>query len=323
MAYDLITIGDIKLDTFVVLPEASIQCRLKMPECQICIDYGKKIPVEMVDAEIAGSAPNVARGLSRMGFTTGIVSVMGPDGTRKLAYEVLKREGITTRFIAVHKDAKSSYSVVLNYHGERTILAAHTGCPYILPASLPTKWLYLSELGKGYERLFGQVANAVDRKHLSLAFNPGAVQIAERKKSLFELVKRSAILFVNVQEAQLLTGEQGAEPHRLCTALFKLGAKLVVITDGKNGAYSFDGKETRHCPIFPAKFVEATGAGDSFATGFVGAILHKQSPVEALRWGSVNAASVVGFVGPAKGLLSHTQIRSRLKKSPKFKVRDI
>src|SRR3990167_8394975 len=182
MAYDLITIGDIKLDTFVVLPEASIQCRLKMPECQICIDYGKKIPVEMVDAEIAGSAPNVARGLSRMGFTTGIVSVMGPDGTRKLAYEVLKREGITTRFIAVHKDAKSSYSVVLNYHGERTILAAHTGCPYILPASLPTKWLYLSELGKGYERLFGQVANAVDRKHLSLAFNPGAVQIAERKK---------------------------------------------------------------------------------------------------------------------------------------------
>lgn len=323
MSYDLITIGDIKLDTFVVLPEASIQCHLKMPECQICIDYGKKIPVEMVDAEIAGSAPNVARGLARMGFATGVLSVMGPDGTRKLAYEVLKRERVTTRFIAVHKDAKSSYSVVLNYHGERTILAAHTDCPYVLPASLPTKWLYLSELGKGYERLFAQVTRAVDRKHVALAFNPGAVQIAERKAGLFELIKRSAILFVNVEEAQALTGEASAEPHRLCTALFSLGAKLVVVTNGKNGAYSFDGKETRHCPIFPGKFVEATGAGDSFATGFVGAILHQQSVVEALRWGSVNAASVVGFVGPSKGLLSHTQIRSRLKKTPKFKVKDI
>ncbi|MEK7665279.1 MAG: carbohydrate kinase family protein [Patescibacteria group bacterium] len=321
--FDLITVGDIKLDTFVVLPEASIQCSLKMPECQICIDYGKKIPVEMVDAEIAGSAPNVARGLSRMGFKTGIVSVMGQDGTRKLAYEALKNDRVTTRFIAVHKEAKSSYSVVLNYHGERTIFAAHGDCPYTLPANLPTKWLYLSELGKGYERLFTQVARAIDRKHISLTFNPGAIQIRDRKRSLFELIKRSRLLFVNLGEAQALTKEQTTEPHRLTTALFKLGAKHVVITDGKNGAYSFDGKDTRHCPIFSGKLVEATGAGDAFATGFVGAILHKQSAVEALRWGSVNAASVIGFVGPTKGLLSHTQIRSRLKKNSKFKVRDI
>lgn len=321
--FDLITIGDIKLDTFVVLPEASIQCRLKMPDCQICIDYGKKIPVEMVDAQVAGSAPNVARGLSRMGFATGIVSVMGQDGTRKLAYEALKADKVTTRFIAVHKEAKSSYSVVLNYHGERTILAAYTGCPYVLPASLPTKWLYVSELGKGYERLFGQVARAINKKNLWLAFNPGSIQISDRKRSLFELIKHSAVLFVNLEEAQAITREQTTEPHRLGTTLFKLGAKQVVITDGKNGAYSFDGKDTRHCPIFPGKFVEATGAGDAFATGFVGAILSKQSLVEALRWGSVNAASVVGSVGPTKGLLSDRQIRARLKKSPKFKVTDI
>lgn len=320
---DLITIGDIKLDTFVVLPEASIQCRLKMPDCQICIDYGKKIPVEMVDAEIAGSAPNVARGLSRMGFSTAVVSVMGQDGTRKQAYEALRGDHVSTRFIAVHKDAKSSYSVVLNYHGERTILAAHTTCPYTLPSSLPTKWLYVSELGKGYEKLFAQVGRFVDKKHVSLAFNPGSVQIRDRKKTLFELIKRSTVLFVNMEEAQTITDEQTTEPHRLLTALYKLGAKRICMTDGKHGAYNFDGVNTRHSPIFSAPIVETTGAGDAFATGFMGALLHQQSMVEALRWGSVNAASVIGFVGPTKGLLSATQIRSRLKKNPSFKVRDI
>jgi len=321
--FDLITIGDIKLDTFVVLPEASIQCRLKMPDCQICVDYGKKIPVEMVDSQIAGSAPNVAVGLARMKLKTAVASIMGSDGTRKLAYEVLKRESVATRYIETHKDAQSSYSVVLNYHGERTILAAHTRCVYVLPARLPTKWLYLSELGVGYERLFTQIAKHVDRTKISLVFNPGAIQIKERKKILFDLIKRSAVLFTNLEEAQTITGEQTNEVHRLATSLYKLGAKHVVITDGKNGAYSFDGKETRHCGVFPSKLVEATGAGDAFASGFLGAILNKQTPVEALRWGSVNAASVIEFVGPQKGLLSTTQIKVRLKKNPKFKVMDI
>ena len=65
-SYDLITIGDIKLDTFVVLDEANISCELRMPECKLCLDYGAKIDVDVVDSQIAGSAPNVAVGLARM-----------------------------------------------------------------------------------------------------------------------------------------------------------------------------------------------------------------------------------------------------------------
>ena len=71
--YDLITIGDIKLDTFVVLDEANISCELKMPECKLCLDYGAKIDVKIVDSQIAGSAPNVAVGLARMKKKTSIL----------------------------------------------------------------------------------------------------------------------------------------------------------------------------------------------------------------------------------------------------------
>ena len=95
-----------------------------------------------------------------------------------------------------------------------------------------------------------------------------------------------------------------------------------MITDGKNGAYEFGGHELRFCPIFPGEPVEATGAGDSFATGYLGALMLKKPCAEGLRWGAVNSASVVQFVGPQKGLLSAKEIQKRLKKHPEFKVQN-
>ncbi len=318
--FDVITIGDIKLDTFVLLPDASVQCQLKMPECQLCIDYGKKIPVEVVDSQIAGSAPNVAVGLSRMALKTAVISMMGIDGTRETAMRKLAEEKVSTKYIRVLRHELSAYSVVLNFKGEKTILAAQTHHAYRLPRDTRSKWLYMGELGSGYENLYRSVAAFVRDRRIALGFNPGAIQIQERKKFLFDLIKQTYVLFVNVEEAQAITKETTTEIHRLATALWHFGAKQIVITDGKNGAYAFDGKELRACPIFPGRLVEATGAGDAFATGFIGALLNGQLHDEALRWGAVNSASVVGHIGPTAGLLSAGQIRLRLKKHSSFKT---
>ncbi|TAK04110.1 carbohydrate kinase family protein [Patescibacteria group bacterium] len=319
--FDLVAVGDIKLDTFVVLNEASVQCSLKMPECLLCLEYGAKIPVNVVDAQIAGSAPNVAVGLSRMGLKTAVVSVMGEDGTRALALKRLKEEKVASTYIHVSKRDQSAYSVVLNYKGDRTILASQIAHEYRLPRKMArTKWLYVCEMGVGYENLYKEVAARAKSDGMLVGFNPGTIQIAERKKVLFDLISRTYALFVNLEEAQALTEQRTTEIHHLATALYKLGPKKVVITDGKNGSYSFDGQELHHCDIFPGKMVESTGAGDAFATGYLGALTHGQLHDEALRWGSVNAASVVGRVGPQPGLLKTSQIRSRLRQHPSFRA---
>jgi sugar/nucleoside kinase (ribokinase family) len=175
-------------------------------------------------------------------------------------------------------------------------------------------------MGQGYETLYRSVVSYAKRNQVYIGVNPGTIQIEQRKKYLFDLMKVTYVLFVNLEEAQAVSGESSVEPHRLVTALWKMGPKKVVVTDGKNGSYAFDGKEVLHCPIFPGRLVEATGAGDAFATGFIGALMHGQLHDEALRWGSVNSASVVGKVGPQAGLLSVGQIRSRLKKNPSFRA---
>lgn len=324
MKYDLITIGDIKLDTFVVLDDANVSCELKMPECKLCLDYGAKIDVKIVDSQIAGSAPNVAVGLARMKKKTSILSVMGEDTTRPLAIEHLKREGVNTSFVEVVKNEKSTYSVVLNYKGEKTILTGHIKHEYHLPQRFPKPtWLYVGEMGEGYEKVYKQVVDYAKRDGVMIAMNPGSIQIEEHKKSLYDLFPYLDVLFVNREEAQILTGEQSLEMHKLAGALFKRGPKHVIITDGKNGAYEYGGHELRFCPIFPGKLVEATGAGDSFASGYLGAVMNGESCSEGLRWGAVDSSSVVGHVGPTKGLLSATEIRTRLKAKPSLKVKTV
>ena len=155
---DMITIGDIKLDTFVVLNDANLQCQLKMPECQLCMEYGGKILVNDVESQMAGSAPNVAIGLARAGLKTAVISRMGNDGTYELALKKLKKEKVATMYIESKKGIKSAYSVVLNFKEERTILTSHVQSLYRLPQNVASsKWIYVSEMGSGYERLFSSV----------------------------------------------------------------------------------------------------------------------------------------------------------------------
>lgn len=324
--FNLISIGDIKLDTFVVLPENSQYCQIKMPEFLLCMNYGEKIPVGAVESQIAGSAANVAVGLSRLGYKTSVFSFMGADGTHKLAIDVLRKEKVDASQIKTLSGAKSSFSAVLSYKGEKTILASHVSYPYKLPPRLPeTKWIYVCEMGHDYKRLYRELVPYIKTRRVKLGFNPGAIQILEKDKTLYDLIALCEVLFVNVGEAHILLKQEKEELHieRVASELYKMGPKIVVITDGRKGAYAFDGKQLDFCPAFPSKRIEATGAGDAFATGFIGALMKKQSLREALRWGAANGASVVSYVGPQPGLLTLSKMRASLHKHKDIKAKKI
>ena len=322
--YDILTIGDIKLDTFIVIPEASVMCELKMPECKLCIEYGKKIPVEVIKSQIAGSAPNVAIGIAKMGKDAVIYSIMRADETRTLAIEFLTRHKVDPRHIKTQKRS-SSFAAVINYKGEATQLVSLGDVEYRLPKPCPkSAWMHISELGSGYERLYSDVVRYVRNKGIKISLNPAVVQIQERKKELLELLKSTGILFLNLSEAKMLlrVGEK-IEIHNMMARLKQMGPAYVVVTAGPNGAYAFDGEQLDFAPAFPAERVEVTGAGDAFASGFLGAIMHGKKHGEALKWGSVNGASVIGHVGPTEGLLTHTEIKKRLKARPSYKTKEL
>lgn len=329
--FDILTIGDIKLDTFVLLPEAHVSCQLQItpaaknrsgePTCRLCLAYGTKIPVRHISSQIAGTAPNVAVGIARLGKRATVASVMGDDGIHDMALRFLKSERVTTDLIQVKKHQESSFAAVIEYEGESTQLVAHGNFTYHLPTRCQTEWLHLAELGEGYKQLYKE-AIRLHKKHTSISMNPGSIQIKERDPLLFELLHHTAVLFLNTSEARtLLKEKEETSIHQLISQLYELGSKYVVVTDGKNGAYAFDGETIAFAPAFPGTYVEGTGAGDAFSSGFLGALMYGHDHKTALAWGSVNAASVIGSVGPTKGLLSQTEIKKRLHERPSYRTK--
>ena len=95
--------------------------------------------------------------------------------------------------------------------------------------------------------------------------------------------------------------------------------QIVVITDGKNGAYAYDGKKYYICPVFDGPVVSTLGAGDAFASTFCAALQRTNRNLgKSLMYASVNSAGVVSKFGATQGLLTFEQIERKLSEHPNY-----
>ena len=86
---------------------------------------------------------------------------------------------------------------------------------------------------------------------------------------LRETLKRTQILMINDDETRQLTGEHNL--FRAAKHVFKMGPRTLVIKRGEHGALMVHNKFIFSVPAFPLEEVhDPTGAGDSFAGGFMG-----------------------------------------------------
>ncbi|KKT12365.1 MAG: Sugar kinase, ribokinase family [Candidatus Azambacteria bacterium GW2011_GWC2_43_27] len=153
---------------------------------------------------------------------------------------------------------------------------------------------------------------------IKLAFQPGTFQMKFGKETLAGIYKRTDIFFCNKEEARRILATEEHDIAKLLKMTAVLGPKIVVITDGVNGAYSYDGAEALFMRPYPDPKppLERTGAGDAFASTFVAALALGLSIKDALKWAPVNPMSVVQQVGAQAGLLTREQIEEYLKKTP-------
>ncbi len=309
---ELLSIGDASLDVFIAPSESEALCQLDDKECLICFTYGDKIPVKSLDFSIGGNAANNAVGSSRLGVKVGSVITLGADSIGNQILETLKNENVDTTLVVQKPDMSSNYSVVINYSGERTIFTYKAPGAYQFPEVLPpVPWFYLTSMAEGfqpvYDRLFSELKS---NPSLHLAFNPGSRQIRAGFEAIKNILSVCYIIYVNREEAEAITsfGESQGKEKDLLKALSSLGPKVPIITDGENGSYVYDGQKFIHAGVLPIDAFERTGAGDAFGSGCLSALIKGKSLEEALLWGSLNSASVIGYVGPQKGLLRDSEM---------------
>ncbi len=324
--FDLISIGDAVIDTFVPLTDAHVHFDEHTRE--LCLRYGDKIPVGDSVSQVAGNAANSAVGGSRLKLKTAAYINVGGDHDGQRIKDHLKDEGVDTRYVTVNKNLPSNHHVVLNYKGERTILIFHQPFKYNLPDLDQSKWVYFTSLSPTFveTNILNQLENYLERTGAKLLYNPGTYQMKAGVKKNPRLLSLTEIFVVNKEEAKrILVGKDDADipVKKLLRDLADLGPKMVVITDGEDGSYGYDGEKNYHLGIFPAKLVEMTGAGDAYATGTLAGLFHGESLPDSMRWGAANGASVVEQIGPQPGLLTYNKMLEKLKENSKIAAKEI
>ena len=328
---DILAIGDTAVDVFIKIKNAETKCDKDGNYCKLCFDYGGKIPYESVETCYAvGNSSNVAISASRLGLKSALMTNMGDDENGTDCLDILKKENVDTTFIKRELGKTTNYHYVLWYAQEHTILTKHEKYEYEWTKTKESEeyhspsWIYLSSIGQDSVSFHNEIIEYL-KKHVEvkLAFQPGTFQIKLGVEALKDIYKNTEVFFCNHEEAQKILEisekdlpDDKAGFSKLLKMIHNLGPKIVVITDDIDGAYSYDGKEVLFMKAFPVVSFESTGAGDAFSGAFVSALFLGKEISEALMWGAANAASVVAYVGPHKGLLTKDQIEEYIKNTP-------
>jgi sugar/nucleoside kinase (ribokinase family) len=320
--YNVITVGESTIDAFMTLEHANTSFLFDERTKQLSFRHGEKIDVARYDFTIGGNATNVAVGLTRRGLKATLCSETGDDEFSIKIRNCLASEHIERLFVNQTRGA-SNFSVIINYKGDRTIFVQDVTREHDFKLEdVTADFIYLTSLGRDWENPYLMVLDFVSKnKTTKLAFNPGSLQLHEGKDIIKKILKKTHIVFVNKEEAEIiLTNEETEKDDKeyiqtLMTRLQKIGPRFVVLTNGKKGSYVLDdsGKFYWH-GINDGKVVERTGAGDAYTSGFLAASLYSMSVPKAMQWGAYNATSVVGQIGAQAGLLRKEEIEDLIGK---------
>lgn len=345
--YDFITIGSATLDVFVETPEARIVSVYTQEHKNefMAYPYGSKVDIDNFAFEIGGGALNTALNFNNLGFKTTTIVKVGDDPMAKAIQNKIITSGVDASNIVQSLSEKSGLSVILtSFQGDRTVLA-HRGTNATLKASEinfdaieNSRWLYLAPLNGDSTLALDEIARFAEEKNVDLAINLGTSSMKKCKDNLSSILKTAEVVLMNCEEAQMLTGlsirpnsakedfskyEIHPDIITILDTIKKMVGGIVVVTDGKCGVYATDGAKYYRCSEFPAKPVSTLGAGDAFASTFTAVYAESADISKALKYASVNAASVVENFGAQQGFLTFEQIEERLIQNPDFIVKEL
>ena len=182
---------------------------------------------------------------------------------------------------------------------------------------IKSKWFYFSSMmGKSLNSLH-KLSVFGKKNNINIAFNPSIYQIKEKENITKKIIKNVDVLIYNKEEAQALCHTN--DINKQLKLSHNLGAKIVIITDGANGCHASDTINYYFLKASKLKVIESTGAGDAFASGFISSLSKNKSIETSLKFGIVNAESVIQHIGAKPGLLKYKEAIKRINKN-KYKV---
>ena len=311
--FDVVGIGNAMVDVLARVSDAFLEENgvgkgvMTLIDAERAIElYGKMGPAQEISG---GSAANTIAGLGMLGAKAAYVGKIKDDQLGAIFAHDIRSLGVhfdVPLTPKAHLDDETGRCMVLvSPDGERSMntylgVSADLG-PDDIDESLmaDARWIYL----EGY-RFDGMESQEAFRKAIAACKGAGGkVSITlsdpfciERHRDAFRemVIEEVDLLFANEHELVSLYQTPTLED---AMDLARKEVEIVACTVGPAGAYVLKGDRTVHAPAAPMKRVDATGAGDLFAAGFLYGLTRDRNLLTCGTMGCVCAGEVISHIG--------------------------
>ena len=275
----------------------------------------------------AGAETNVAIGLSRLGLKVGWASRLGTDSMGRCLLATMKAEGIDCSHVICDATQKTGFQFKgrvtdgsdppVEYHRKGSAASQMTVNDVDVAWLTSARHLHATGVFAAISATTLSAAiktmDVMRAAGRTISFDPNLrptlwASTDAMRTAINDLASRADWVLPGMEEGLLLTGE--TTPEGVAQFYRKLGAKLVVVKLGAEGAYyDSDTAGTGRVEGFPVKeVIDTVGAGDGFAAGVVSALLEGRSVPDAVRRGSWIGARAVQVLGDTEGLPTRAQL---------------
>jgi sugar/nucleoside kinase (ribokinase family) len=277
-------------------------------------------PFGKTDKIIGGSATYVGYSATKLGVKPKLVAVVGDDFPQETIGN-LKNVGFDLEGLQI-KEGEKTFFWSGRYHNDmnsRDTLATELNVlenfnPVIPESYQDCSYLMLGNLAPAIQQ---QVINGMHTRPKLIAMDTMNFWMDIAMEDLKKTISAVDVLTINDEEARQLSGE-----YSLITAAEKIqamGPRYLIIKKGEHGALLFHGKEMFYAPALPlANVTDPTGAGDTFAGGFMGYLARTddvsfENMKRAVIYGSALASFTVQEFGTDKiKAVSEAELEERI-----------
>lgn len=304
----ILGIGNALTDILAILPDDTLLQELALPKGSmqhVDRETGNRIWEKLkplgADLVAGGSAANTINGAATFGMESGFIGKVGDDDLGSLFKSNQEKDGIRSILLKGDNPTGRAMVLITPPNAERTFAVYLGAALELVPDDLHPEWFE----GWDYFHIEGYLVqnHATVRRAIELAKAAGcriSIDLASYNvveanlEFLHEIVEEYVdIVFANETEAEAFTG---LPPREALDSIARI-CDTAIVKIGKDGSMVRRGEELHFIKARPAAAIDATGAGDLYAAGF----LYAHSIGMPLKTcgdiGSAIAAKVVEVVG--------------------------
>ena len=237
-------------------------------------------PYGVAEKVVGGSCTYVSMAASYFTKQINLCAVIGDDFP-KSELDYMSSNGVNLEGLEIKKGEKSFF-----WHGRyhkdmngrdtlETQLNVLADFNPVLPESYKNSDFVM--LGNLTPSVQMSVLNQMSKRPKLVALDTMNFWMDIMMKPLLKVIKKVHVLIINDEEARQLSGERSI--RKAATKILTMGPKYLIIKKGEHGAMLFHKDEVFYVPALPLEEVfDPTGAGDTFAGGFMGYIASTGKP---------------------------------------------